>query len=173
MSLSALISASIDATLSDDAATGDLSTASAASAATKSVTSVRLTDGTGAGQADLLFADTRVLTASTSEDLDLAGVLTDIFGNTVTAVRIKAILIQAAAANTTDVIVGAGTNAWETLLNDTGTLTLPPGAAFLATAGVADATGWTVTAGTGDILQVEETGGEDVTYNILVIGASA
>ena len=41
---------------------------------------VNLTDGTGANQAKAVFADERTLAASATENLDLAGGLTDAFG---------------------------------------------------------------------------------------------
>ncbi|RWB65402.1 MAG: hypothetical protein EOQ49_32270, partial [Mesorhizobium sp.] len=65
-----------------------------------------LTNGTGANQADLLFADTRTLSASATEDLDLAGALADVFGTTITMVEVVAILILADAGNTNNVVIG-------------------------------------------------------------------
>jgi hypothetical protein len=46
----------------------------------------QLTSGTGAGQADLVFSDTRTLAASANESLDLAGSLVGAFGATLTFV---------------------------------------------------------------------------------------
>ncbi|MFF9844617.1 hypothetical protein [Streptomyces sp. NPDC013740] len=136
---------------------------------------VHLESGTTAGKADLRFTDTRTLAASATEDLDLAGVLLDAFGAALTFVRIKGLFISAAAANTNNVVVGAAaSNAWATLLNATGTITLRPGASFAAMSGSADATGMAVTAGTGDLLKVANSGaGTSVTYDIVIVGASA
>ncbi|MFF9197337.1 hypothetical protein ACF09L_19225 [Streptomyces sp. NPDC014779] len=136
---------------------------------------VHLESGTTAGKADLRFADTRTLAASATEDLDLAGVLTDVFGTALTFVRIKGLFISASAANTNNVVVGAAAaNPWTTLLNATGTITLRPGATIAAMSGSADATGMAVAAGTGDLLKVANSGaGSSVTYDIVVIGASA
>lgn len=135
---------------------------------------VALDSGTGAGKADLRFTDTRTLTASSTEDLDLAGVLTDAFGVALTFVKIKGLFISAAAANTNNVIVGAAaSNAWAALLNATGTITLRPGASLGVMAGAADATTYAVTAGTGDLLKVANSaGGTSVTYDIVIIGSS-
>lgn len=127
-----------------------------------------LTDGTGAGQADRLFTDQR--TISTNDDLDLAGVLVDAMGTTLTFARIKALYIEALAANTNPITIGAGTNPWATFLNAAGTATLRPGGFLVAYAG-SDATGWTVTAGTGDILRLSATGSQ--VYNIGILGCSA
>ena len=134
-----------------------------------------LTNGTGAGNADKIFTDRRTLAASGTEDLDLAGVLLDAFGAAITWARVKGIFISAAAANTNNVVVGAAAaTQWATLLNATGTLTLRPGSSICAIAGPADATGWAVTAGTGDLLKVANSAGStSVTYDIVIIGASA
>lgn len=136
--------------------------------------------GTGAGQVDKIFSDTRTLSASASEDLDLTGTLVDAFGATITMARVKGIIISAATGNTNNVIVGANVaaNAWGTLFGPTGasggTVTLRPGAWIAAGVGAADATGWTVTAGTGDLLHVTNSaGGTSVSYDIVVIGCSA
>lgn len=136
---------------------------------------VHLASGTGAGAADLRFTDTRTVAASSSEDLDLAGVLADAFGSTLTFVKVKGLFISAAAANTNDVVVGnASSNAWAALLGATGTITLRPGATLGVMAGAADATGYTVTADTGDLLKVANSAGStSVTYDIVVIGTSA
>ncbi len=137
--------------------------------------SVSLASGTAAGQADLIFHDRRTLAASATEDLDLAGVLTDPFGGTLTFARIKALLISASAANTNSVIVGAASaTQWATLLNAAGTVTLRPGGMFVAVAGDADASAWAVTATTGDLLKVANSAGStSVTYDIVAIGCSA
>jgi hypothetical protein len=150
----------------------DLTTASAPLAISQQWS---LGSGTGAGAADKVWSDRRTLAASATEDLDLAGVLTDAFGATVTLARVKGLFIRASAANSNNVVVGAAdTNAWATLLNSTGTLTFRPGAAMLFTASTADATTYAVTAATGDLLKVANSGaGSTVTYDIAIIGASA
>ncbi|WP_328426024.1 hypothetical protein [Streptomyces sp. NBC_00443] len=134
-----------------------------------------LGSGTGAGKADRVFSDRRTLAASATEDLDLAGVLTDAFGTAITFARIKGLIVAAAAANTNNVVVGAASsNAWATLLGATHTLTLRPGAFVAVGTGEADATGYAVTAGTGDLLKIANSaGGTSVSYDIHIIGASA
>lgn len=137
--------------------------------------SVHLDDGTAAGKADRVFHDRRTLAASASEDLDLAGVLLDAFGASLTFVKVKGLFIAAADANTNSVIVGAAAaNAWAALLGAAGTVTLRPGASLGVMAGAADATAYAVTAGTGDLLKVANSGaGSSVTYDIVIVGASA
>lgn len=136
---------------------------------------IALATGTAAGQADMIFTDERTLAASATEDLDLAGVLTGPFGATLTFARIKGLAISASASNTNNVVIGAAaSNAWATLLNSTGTVTLRPGGNFMVSAGVADATGWAVTAGTGDLLKIANSAGStSVVYQLVIIGASA
>ncbi|MER8233474.1 hypothetical protein [Streptomyces sp. NPDC094049] len=130
--------------------------------------------GTGAGRADRLFSDRRQLAASATEDLDLAGVLLDAFGATITWARIKGLYIRAADTNTNNVVIGNATsNAWAMLLGATGTITLRPGASFGVVTGAADAVGYAVTTGTGDILKVGNSGaGTPVSYDLVIIGTS-
>jgi hypothetical protein len=136
---------------------------------------VTLGSGTGAGKADKVFQARRTIAASGTDDLDLAGVLTDALGGTITFARIKGLFIAASAANQNNVVVGnAASNAWSTLLNATGTVTLRPGAVLAAVAGAADATTYGVTASTGDILRLANSGGgSTVSYDICIVGTSA
>ncbi|MGW5352207.1 hypothetical protein ACWERV_17060 [Streptomyces sp. NPDC004031] len=169
MSLTSSLSASVGFTQSSALDLGTASLPVSVRAA------VQLASGTGAGQADRVFSDRRTLAASGTENLDLAGTLVDAFGATITFVKVKGLYIRADAANTNNVVLGAeGTNPWATLLNSTGTVTLRPGAFFLAAAGAADATGYAVTASTGDLLKVvNSAGGTAVSYDVVVIGTSA
>lgn len=133
-----------------------------------------LTSGTGADQADRIWHDQRTLTASSTENLDLAGVLTDSFGATVTFARVKLLWIYAAAGNTNNVIVGGeATNGWATWVGAAAhTVTIRPGGLMFLAA--PDATAYAVTAGTGDLLKIANSGGgSSVTYDVIVIGASA
>lgn len=137
---------------------------------------VELADGTGAGHADRIFHDRRTLAASTSESLDLAGGLTDPLGASLTFARIKLMLIRAAAANTNNVLVGgAASNGFATFTADpTDKLVVRPGTTLLLATSDIDATGYAVTAATGDLLQVANSAaGTPVTYDIVLIGASA
>lgn len=130
------------------------------------------TSGIGANQADRLFTDDRQIAASGTEDLDVAGGLTDAFGATITMARVKAVFFQAALANINNVVIGAGTNPWLTALGATGTITLRPGAWFGLCA--PDAVAYAVTAATGDILKVANSGaGTVVNYTVMILGASA
>lgn len=166
MALTATIKASIGGT---HTATGDLEAAASRFA---DAISVAFTDGTAAGQADRRFSDTRTLAASATEDLDLSGALTNIYG-TVTFARIKAILVTALAANTNNVnVIRPASNGVPLFLAAGDGIPVKPGGAFLWVA--PDATGIAVTASTGDLITLTNSGGTTgVTYNITVIGASA
>jgi hypothetical protein len=132
---------------------------------------LQLLDGTGADQANQAWSDTRTLAASTSEDLDMAGVLTDAFGSTITFTKIKAILVMADADNGDNIEVGgAASNAFASFLGDaTDVVIVPPGGLFLLTA--PDATGFAVTAGTGDLLKINNAdSGAAADYTIVLIG---
>lgn len=133
-----------------------------------------LTSGTLANQADRIWFDTRTIAASGTDTIDLNGVLTDIIGTTISLLRVKALYVKAYAANTNNVLVGgAGSNQWATWISAaTSSVTVRPGGALMLFA--PDATAYAVTAATGDILQVANSGaGTSVQYDIVVIGSSA
>lgn len=117
---------------------------------------------------NILWKDTRTIAASGTDNLDLAGVLVDAFGTTVAAGEIVAIYVEAASANTNNVnIGGAATNPWVGPMGGTGVYALKPGAFVL----FSDQGGWGVTAGTGDILKIANSGaGTSVDYNIIILG---
>lgn len=138
-------------------------------------TSVPLSSGTGANQADRIYSSAaRPLAASTSEDLDLAGVLTDPLGAVLTFARIKEIFIRAAANNVNNVIVGgAGSNGFISWVGGAAhTVTVRPGG-FMHLA-APDATAYVVTPATADLLHIANGGaGTGITYDVVIIGASA
>lgn len=128
--------------------------------------------GTGSGNANQLFSDERSISASSTENLDLAAVLADVFGATFTAAKVKAILIEADAANANNVVVfGAASNPFNgPLSGTTPKITIEPGCFVMLTSKV----GWTVTASTGDIILVANSGsGTAVVYRIHLIMADA
>jgi hypothetical protein len=135
---------------------------------------VNFENGTGANQADRLWADSNTLADSASADVDLAGSLTDALGQAVSFARVKAILVRASAANTNSVVVGgAAANAFAGPFGGAAhTIAVNPGGVLVLLA--PDATGWPVTADTADILRFANGGaGSSVTYDALIIGASA
>lgn len=131
-------------------------------------------NGTGSGQADLLWTDRRTINASSNDDLDLAGTFTDVFGQAVVFARVKVIAVLASSGNTNNVVLG----------NAAATQFLGPFGAAAHTAAVQPgglawfvapgATAWAVAAGSADLLRVANSGaGTSVTYDIAILGASA
>jgi hypothetical protein len=133
-----------------------------------------LTTGTGASQADKLYTASITLGPSAGQDIDLAGVLTDPFGVALSFVKLKAVAIKAATGNTNNVNVSRpAANGVPWFLAASDAFALGPGGLFLfvnpGAAGIA-----TVTAGTGDLLRVDNSGaGTSVTFDIVILGTSA
>lgn len=129
--------------------------------------------GTGADQADKLFMDTRSLAGTTAESLDLAASLVDGLGGTITFVKIKGIFIRAGAANNGNLAIGgAGANDFVNwVASATDIINVRPGGIFMLWA--TEATAYAVTAGTGDLLKINNTGAGAGTYDIALVGTSA
>lgn len=132
--------------------------------------SARLSNGTASGQASQVWSDTRSLAGSASENLDLAGSLTNAFGQTVTFTKVKLILVKASAANNAANAVNVArgtTNGVPVFLAASDGVPLQPGAIFC----FFDPAGVTVTAGTGDILTITNSAGTNtVSYDIVIVG---
>jgi hypothetical protein len=133
---------------------------------------IPLASGTGANQADRIFHDRRTITASGTDSLDLAGVLTDAFGATITFAKLKAVVVKAAAGNTNNVnVTRPAVNGVPWFLAAGDGIPVLPGGAF---SWVAPGAGVTVTAATGDLIDIVNSGaGTSVTYDIIIIGTSA
>lgn len=136
--------------------------------------SIHLDSGTGLNAADKLYADSNTLAASANVDIDLAGGLTDALGAALTFARVKALFLRAAVGNSNNVVIGgAASNQFVGPFGAAAhTIAVKPGGfmGFVAP----DATGWAVTAGTGDLLRIANSGaGSSVTYDVVIIGASA
>lgn len=129
-----------------------------------------LANGTSANQANMMWMDTRTLTASSSDSLDVYGGLTDAFGATINFTRLKGIIIFAAAANTNNLLIGGDAASIATLVgNINDVLVIRPGG-FLAICSP-DATGYAITLTTADILKIANSAGStSVTYDIILIG---
>ena len=134
---------------------------------------IALTNGTGANQADRVWADQRTISASATDSIDLAGSLTDAFGAALTFARIKAVLVTAASTNSNNVnVTRPASNGVPLFIAAGDGIPVRPGGMIVWVA--PDATGVAVTAGTGDLLDIVNSGaGSSVTYDIAIIGASA
>lgn len=131
-----------------------------------------LVNGTVIDAADIIWRDQRTVNDAANDDLDLAGGLTDAFGNTLTFVKIKGIYIK--NRNTTageSLDVGGGTNTFNTWLGADGDIiTIGPNGLFMLWN--PSLAGYAVTAGTGDVLRLTGSGG-NITYDIVLLGTSA
>jgi len=128
-----------------------------------------LTDGTSANNAKNHWHDQRQIAASGTDSIDLAGTLTNAFGETLTFSKIKAIIIFALATNTNNVEVGGGATVFPLFKDATDILPIHPGGIFVITA--PDANGIAVGAGATDLLQIKNSaGGTVVDYQIVVVG---
>lgn len=133
---------------------------------------IRMTSGTTTGKADLMWSDTRTLAASGTEDLDLAGSLTDAFGTAFTVVKLKLVYVTADDGNTNDVqITRPASNGVPLFLAAGDGLAVGPGGCFVW---CAPAAGVAVTAATGDLITFTNSAGSTgVTYSVVLIGTSA
>lgn len=147
----------------------DLVTASAPHTVAKRIS---MSTGTSTGLADMAWSDTRTITASSNENLDLAASLVGALGNTLTFVKLKALYIAAASANTNNVrLIRPASNGVPLFLAASDGIDILPGGVFLW---VAPGAGQTVTASTGDLLNVaNSSSGTSVTYDVVIIGTSA
>lgn len=131
---------------------------------------LNLDDGTGTGQADRVFSDRRNLSASASENLDLAGSLAGAFGQTVTFVKVKLIILYCRTAGQTLSLSKGASNGWGGFASGSTDALYAKGGGFLVWF---DPTGTAVTASTGDIVTIANSSGSTASYDIFVIGTSA
>lgn len=141
---------------------------------------LNLVSGTLANQADLLYAKQRTVLSGANDDIDLNGVLTGGFGQAVNFVKLVGLIIinapltAGAAANTTNLTIGAGTNPFLGFLGGTTPTIGPirPGGFLML--GAPDLSGLgTVTPTTADILRIANSAGASATYQIGILGRSA
>ncbi|WP_447724632.1 hypothetical protein [Sphingomonas koreensis] len=125
------------------------------------------TDATN--KANILFSDRRTLAASANEDIDLAGALSDAFGASITAAEVVAIFVSAASGNTNSVNVTrpAANGFIGPFLAAGDGVSVKPGEwqSFVSQSG------WAVTAATGDLLNLANSGaGTQVIYDLVIVG---
>lgn len=151
----------------------DLSTPSENVITPSSYPSWTVADGSGADQMDIIWHDQRTLAAGTPENLDLSGSLTDAYGTTMNFAIVKLIMVASASANDGLIQVGgAGSNTFVNwVANSSDILNVRNGGALMLFA--PDATGYAVTAGTGDILKINNSGASSGVYDIVIGGVSA
>jgi len=134
---------------------------------------VQLSDGTGAGQANQFWSSAgRTLAASANENLDLAGSLVNAFGTTLTFTKIKGIYIKAASTNTNNVrLTRPASNGLPLFLAASDGIDILPGGTFFWAC--SDNTAIPVTGGTGDLINIANSGaGTSVAYDIAIVGVA-
>ena len=134
-----------------------------------------LTSGIGSGQADRIWHDERTLAASAVDELVLSALESSVFGNDVEVAlaKVKALLIVVTTTTAgTELTLGdAAADAWVGPFNSAGDrLKLGPDAALFL---VDKQSGWSVGAGTSDVLKIANTGSVEATYRIVIVGTSA
>jgi hypothetical protein len=129
-----------------------------------------LLEGTDAtNKANVLFSDTRTLAASANEDLDLSGSLTGAFGASIVNAEIVAVFIAAAAGNANNVnLTRPASNGFAGPFLAAGDgVSVKPGEWAL----LVSQSGWAVTAATGDLINIANSGaGTGVTYDVVIVG---
>lgn len=130
-------------------------------------------NGTGSGYANQWYLARRTLAATTYDLLDLAGGLTQYDGSTITFTKIKRVLIALVSPDGTAKLRigpqgqsnpftgpwgGTGATVYREVIHKDD-MTHPYA-------------GWTVTAGTGDILPIYNPTGSSIVYAIWIIGES-
>ena len=134
----------------------------------------KFTYGTGENQVNQHWRDSRTVTTSTStDDLDLAGSLTNIFGETVTFATIRELVIvnlSTVAGDDLD-IGGAAANAITTIQDGSGTakLTLRAGGYLVLSAPL---DGYAISGGSADTLRITHAGSsEAINFDIIIKGS--
>ncbi|TPN16239.1 hypothetical protein FJ973_05980 [Mesorhizobium sp. B2-1-3] len=135
-----------------------------------------LGSGVAGKQIDTLYMAERTVAASSSDDIDLAGVLTDALGASIVAAELVGIVVvnepkdPAAARNQSTLTIGGATNPVPGF--SAAIVPIEPGGVFAAfspgTAGIA-----TVTAATGDKIRVANGAGGTAKYQIAILARSA
>jgi hypothetical protein len=133
---------------------------------------VTLVNGVVANAANVIWSNTSTLATGASEDIDLTGGgLVDAFANVVAFVKVKALVIAARVANTTNLTLFGDANSLPVLNTAATTMPLKPGGVFV----YVDPTlaGLAVAAGATDIIQVTNAAGDSATYDIFIVGTDA
>ena len=128
-------------------------------------------DGTGDDAIKKVWSDNVTGVGTGGTTYDLAGSLTDVDGSAITFTTIKLIFLRASASNAGNVIIGNNAaNDFAPMFGAaTHTLIVPPGGVAVL---LAPDTGYTVTAGTGDILKIAASTGT-VEYDLAFAGITA
>lgn len=131
--------------------------------------SVTFADGNGSGQAETWYSGERIVAATTADNLDLSGVLSNVFGVSIAAVKVKWIILAIVTPDGTKTIrIGPRNqaNAWQGPWGGTGATVYQDVTHWQPF--FEPVNGWSVTAGTGDILGIYNPSAVSVTYRIWI-----
>lgn len=167
MALTAQIALSI---LAHETSSGDLSRTLRATPANYAI---RLTDGTGANQAQVVWSDERSFSTASQDDIDLRSLSDD--RGTVTFDAVKALYIKNRHSSQIEIVQGVGlANSWTGLgyadEAGLGAVIIPAGGAIALVA--PDSSGLQVSqsGGYGKVLRIIASGAGTATYDIVLIG---
>lgn len=130
------------------------------------------TNGTGSNQGNEFFSDTRELNAGNSftETLDLTSGLSNAFGETVTFIKLRMILIHNKSTSTGENLTLSGNaianSGW--LGGTTPTQIVPPNGWYIVTNPI---DGFTITNTSQDQLTIDS-GSDEISYDIILIGTT-
>jgi len=128
--------------------------------------------GTILNQADELWIDERTLAASSSETLDLSGLLSQAFGDTLSLAKVKLFYLHNTSTIVGDVLeIGGGSNPFLMFKDGSDIKPVgPDGVLFWAEPSLA---GRAVTATTADLIQVNNTVSNAIKYQVAIAGTTA
>lgn len=131
--------------------------------------SFTLTEGTGNLQAQRQWHDERTVAATTTDSIDLSGVLTDGLGRAVAAATIRSIVVVIRAPDGIKLLRVGPQNVASAAQLGFGGVTAP---AYVETDTMVLLArpygGWTITAGAGDLLPVHNPTAVPITYGIWI-----
>lgn len=134
---------------------------------------LQFADGTTANKADGVLTDTRTINASSNDDVDLAGALTNALGAAVAAAEIVGIIIVNRSTTQTLTLGVAGTNPWTAMFAASGDgIKVFPGGVFVNFAPDANGLG-AVVGGASDVLRVANGSGSAADYDLVVLYRTA
>lgn len=129
-----------------------------------------LANGTGLGQANQVWTDERTVNSGANEDLDLSGGLTNALGVALTLTKLKAIVIVGLSTNTGDLTVSRPAANGVPLLAAASDAFGPLAPNGFIAYGNPSAAGITVTAATGDLINIANATGSAQKYRVIIFG---
>ena len=121
--------------------------------------------------ANLLYNDRLTISNCGATDLDLAGSLENQIGETLTFAKVYGIYVHNRSSTASDKVhIGGDANSVPIFGAVADYLIIGPGGCLLA---IDPTDGWTVTASTGDIIEISNPGGNDIDCDVAILGKSS